>query len=362
MSNLAQIESDAALARRLQEEEFANQVDFNLAPSQPSPFPDRARPEAQSRGRPDNYPFPFAQGQQSFDASDMLGELFRQVANHFQGNNPSNARVNRGISDGLREFGDFPGRQHMFGTETESPHVAMLNSLFQEAFGGMEDGSFRGGSFIMTPNAMRIETEHQHHTHGQGGHGPARGASGPNVRTGRGDGGVRLTEMDMGDGGDINFMFSGMFPGFGQGGNRGLPPNIADWIRNVLPQGLGQGVETYEDMLSIIERMGGNVNRGGTEDEISHLPTTKFRARKPEKPQTRHSGDGAGPSTGAGASGAEEAEKCAICLGEYEEGEDVKTLPCAHMFHAECVDRWLNVNRICPFCKQSIRGSDGEAP
>jgi len=46
---------------------------------------------------------------------------------------------------------------------------------------------------------------------------------------------------------------------------------------------------------------------------------------------------------------------CSICLCEYEEGEDVRFLPCKHIFHPACVDTWLKRNASCPSCRQSIR-------
>merc|ERR1711920_825874 len=44
--------------------------------------------------------------------------------------------------------------------------------------------------------------------------------------------------------------------------------------------------------------------------------------------------------------------ECGICLLEYEEGESVRIMACAHHFHAKCVDMWLQqyLNH-CPFCR-----------
>ncbi|PXF42347.1 E3 ubiquitin-protein ligase RNF12 [Gracilariopsis chorda] len=44
-------------------------------------------------------------------------------------------------------------------------------------------------------------------------------------------------------------------------------------------------------------------------------------------------------------------DKCAICLGPYEQGESVRHLTCNHAFHAECVDIWLEKRSLCPICK-----------
>ena len=40
-------------------------------------------------------------------------------------------------------------------------------------------------------------------------------------------------------------------------------------------------------------------------------------------------------------------EQCVICRMEFEVGEDVKVLPCKHLFHPACVDQWLHINKVC---------------
>ena len=46
---------------------------------------------------------------------------------------------------------------------------------------------------------------------------------------------------------------------------------------------------------------------------------------------------------------------CTICLGGYEDGDVVNTLPCQHQFHKECIVEWLGFNGVCPICKRSIK-------
>lgn len=40
-----------------------------------------------------------------------------------------------------------------------------------------------------------------------------------------------------------------------------------------------------------------------------------------------------------------EREECVICLEDYQEGEDLRVLPCQHDFHAACVDAWLTTQK-----------------
>ncbi|TKY58462.1 RING-H2 finger protein ATL16 [Spatholobus suberectus] len=48
----------------------------------------------------------------------------------------------------------------------------------------------------------------------------------------------------------------------------------------------------------------------------------------------------------------EEDGTCAVCLGDFEEGEELRTLPeCMHSFHVPCIDMWLNSHSSCPVCR-----------
>jgi hypothetical protein len=40
---------------------------------------------------------------------------------------------------------------------------------------------------------------------------------------------------------------------------------------------------------------------------------------------------------------------------EYEDGENIRTMPCMHYFHTDCIDKWLQRGKTCPICKFDIR-------
>ncbi|XP_037463819.1 E3 ubiquitin-protein ligase Os04g0590900-like [Triticum dicoccoides] len=50
--------------------------------------------------------------------------------------------------------------------------------------------------------------------------------------------------------------------------------------------------------------------------------------------------------------GGEEAATCSVCLGAMQVGETVRLLPaCLHLYHAECIDPWLDAHSTCPLCR-----------
>ncbi|PIL35805.1 hypothetical protein GSI_01465 [Ganoderma sinense ZZ0214-1] len=51
-------------------------------------------------------------------------------------------------------------------------------------------------------------------------------------------------------------------------------------------------------------------------------------------------------------------ETCPICIVDFEEGDDLRVLPCEghHRFHQECVDQWLlELSSSCPLCRQDFQ-------
>ena len=57
----------------------------------------------------------------------------------------------------------------------------------------------------------------------------------------------------------------------------------------------------------------------------------------------------------------EEEPHCSICLGEYEEGEELCRLPCAHIYHAECINSWCSNHTRCPLCNVDLEGEEPSA-
>lgn len=63
-----------------------------------------------------------------------------------------------------------------------------------------------------------------------------------------------------------------------------------------------------------------------------------------------------GPKEGATP---DEEDICCICLDQFCEGDELRTLPCNHQWHKSCIDPWLRQNVTCPMCKDDVYVSAG---
>ncbi|KAL7607220.1 hypothetical protein Lser_V15G19323 [Lactuca serriola] len=53
--------------------------------------------------------------------------------------------------------------------------------------------------------------------------------------------------------------------------------------------------------------------------------------------------------------------ECAVCLNEFEDEENLRLIPkCDHVFHAECIDAWLENHVTCPVCRSDLVPKPGD--
>lgn len=96
-------------------------------------------------------------------------------------------------------------------------------------------------------------------------------------------------------------------------------------------------------LWDLVESNGDVVNRGLNTHEISVLPTSKFIEKTPSVSSL--SGTTVSDDT---------VNECRICLSQFESNETLRTLPCLHRFHRDCIDNWIQVCSIIHsvFCTQ----------
>jgi len=103
----------------------------------------------------------------------------------------------------------------------------------------------------------------------------------------------------------------------------------------------------HDELLLLGERLG-HVSRGAQQSRINELPTRKF-VQKPKPADEKTEIDGKESEN--------DKMSCCICMEVFQTSEDVRTLPCLHIYHTKCIDKWLLRNRTCPICKFDINRS-----
>ncbi|KAL1348424.1 E3 ubiquitin-protein ligase SDIR1 isoform X1 [Arachis duranensis] len=99
-----------------------------------------------------------------------------------------------------------------------------------------------------------------------------------------------------------------------------------------------------------------------TEEEINALPVHKYKVSGPQ-----NSGTGSSMQQGSSSTPAEKKQDnsnvagsmkasddeltCSVCLEQVNIGDVLRSLPCLHQFHANCIDPWLRQQGTCPVCK-----------
>jgi len=49
-------------------------------------------------------------------------------------------------------------------------------------------------------------------------------------------------------------------------------------------------------------------------------------------------------------------DSCSICVEKYRHNHDkIFVLPCGHIYHQKCGNKWFNQSCICPVCRRDIR-------
>ncbi|CAK7348022.1 unnamed protein product [Dovyalis caffra] len=107
---------------------------------------------------------------------------------------------------------------------------------------------------------------------------------------------------------------------------------------------------------------------GATTEEIDRLPKYKFcRIEDFEEVDGKIRESCGGTMTECDTNApieralSHEDAECCICLSAYEDGSELRELPCNHHFHCVCIDKWLCINATCPLCKFNIVKTDSES-
>ncbi|XP_077962302.1 E3 ubiquitin-protein ligase RNF43 [Gasterosteus aculeatus] len=84
---------------------------------------------------------------------------------------------------------------------------------------------------------------------------------------------------------------------------------------------------------------------------ISRLETTTYSSQGCSGSQRHRAAWGSASSSNS-------SPVCAICLEDFQDGQHLRIISCAHEFHKDCVDPWLLQHRTCPLCMHNIMGTE----
>lgn len=104
----------------------------------------------------------------------------------------------------------------------------------------------------------------------------------------------------------------------------------------------------YEELWTIQEDNGNALSVeadrhvGVTDEDIARYPV-RYLEQGDELLQN-HNGE-------TGHNDVQEDKRCAICLEDFRVGDMIRTIPCFHCYHTNCIDQWLREKAICPICK-----------
>ncbi|XP_068646647.1 E3 ubiquitin ligase BIG BROTHER-related-like [Aristolochia californica] len=104
--------------------------------------------------------------------------------------------------------------------------------------------------------------------------------------------------------------------------------NLPDAWQEVDPDEL-----SYEELLALGDVVG-TESRGLSAETIASLPAVTYKSTQ----------DG-------------NADQCVICRLEYEDDESLVVLSCKHLYHPECINNWLQINKVCPVCSAEVSSS-----
>ncbi|GMI99684.1 hypothetical protein HRI_003637700 [Hibiscus trionum] len=45
---------------------------------------------------------------------------------------------------------------------------------------------------------------------------------------------------------------------------------------------------------------------------------------------------------------------CTVCLDEFSDSDEVASMPCDHVYHNECIVKWLETSHLCPLCRYQM--------
>ncbi|SJX66319.1 uncharacterized protein SRS1_16640 [Sporisorium reilianum f. sp. reilianum] len=123
------------------------------------------------------------------------------------------------------------------------------------------------------------------------------------------------------------------------------PPNHPLLTSN--PATAGRDLMILMDLLSTMQAM-------------QHKPSTVTQAEIDASDLLKVKGSDVAAKVRDGKITENMAERCLVCLEDWQDDDDCRVLACRHAFHTTCVDRWMtSSSNTCPMCRRQGVSKDG---
>ena len=106
---------------------------------------------------------------------------------------------------------------------------------------------------------------------------------------------------------------------------------------------------TYDE-LNELQSIVGHVKppvKAATRNDLQRLPSFTYKSNNKSTPNAITATD--------------DDNICNICFDSFNDGDQLRSLPCFHRFHKNEIDKWLLTNEKCPVCQTPVTANTGES-
>lgn len=142
--------------------------------------------------------------------------------------------------------------------------------------------------------------------------------------------------------------FSGGF-----GGPLPLPPPFFG-RHPLLGGGPGShGMPTFESMMAAVQARARDT--AASDEDVERFAQQLLAAQMPKETPTEQSSIEALPIVSISPEQVSEKAACSVCFDAFNLGDaNVLALPCAHLYHKDCLLPWLATHNTCPVCRSPL--------
>jgi len=105
----------------------------------------------------------------------------------------------------------------------------------------------------------------------------------------------------------------------------GLPPGLQMLLINTELLASADMLDRFIDLQETLA-----ARRGVSEEVLNAIPLIRYEG------------------------GENRATECMICLADFDNNDQLRRLPCGHVYHQPCIDEWLHRCTDCPLCKANV--------